>query len=60
MVDIKDWKAGRYKVKTFKGNISEIEIIEYNGELGAWFNMLREFVNVKDFVELEVLSYDSQ
>lgn len=52
--------TGVYSVRTFKGNVFKIEIIERGGDLGAWFNTTGNFINVKKFVNVEVLSYDSQ
>ena len=53
-------RPGSYTVRSFKGNVFEIDIIDRDGELGAWFDMTRNFVNIKEFVKVEVLNYDRQ
>jgi hypothetical protein len=49
-----------YSVRTFKGNTFEVQIIERDGELGVGFNTTGYFLNIKEFVNVEVLNYDSK
>ena len=53
-------RPGHYHVRSYSGKMFEIEIIERAGELGAWFRITGDFVNIKDFVNVEVLKYDSR
>jgi hypothetical protein len=47
---------GTYTVETHAGNTRTIEVVERNGELGVWFQMLYRFLPVSEFVGVKIVN----
>ena len=49
--------AGAYEIKTFNGNSHIINIIEKDGRLGAWLQIMRKFIPVSAFKGVSVIGF---
>lgn len=49
-------QPGTYRVRTFCGDVHEINVTERDGELGVFNILTGNFVRVRDFVNVTVLS----